>query len=210
MTGQHPRQTNSDCSQQSEHPPRLVELVQRRLLEAHAPASVLINGKHEGLYYFGATDRYLQVAPGEASRDILAMAREGLRAKLRAAIRRAAEENVRTMVTGAHVNRDGSPVGVSIAVIPVLDVGEALFLVSFIDEPGCYARPAATPEAASDSQIAQLEQELDATRVDLHDARRDLKIANEGHKALYGVLPFRPLAGFLSQVPQTRPCDCGT
>ena len=53
----------------------------------------LINARHEGLYYFGPIDRYLKVAVGEASRDLFAMAREGLRTKLRAAIRQAGREH---------------------------------------------------------------------------------------------------------------------
>ena len=65
------------------------ELSQRALLDAYAPASVLINAKHEGLYYFGSADRYLKIVSGEDTRDVLAMAREGLRAKLRSAIQRA-------------------------------------------------------------------------------------------------------------------------
>ncbi len=83
------------------------ELSQRTLLEAYAPASVLINAKHEGLYYFGAADRYLKVASGEDTRDVLAMAREGLRGKLRSAIQRAKEDQTRVTVTGAQVRRDG-------------------------------------------------------------------------------------------------------
>ncbi|HEX3418761.1 MAG TPA: chemotaxis protein CheB, partial [Stellaceae bacterium] len=62
------------------------DLTHRLLLETYAPASVLINRKHECLYYSGPTDRYLRVAAGEPSRELLAMAREGLRNKLRAAI----------------------------------------------------------------------------------------------------------------------------
>ena len=77
------------------------ELSQRALLEAYAPASVLINAKHEGLYYFGSTDRYLKVASGEGTRDVLAMAREGLRAKLRSAIQRAKQDHARVTVSGA-------------------------------------------------------------------------------------------------------------
>ena len=77
-------------AQQTAHRrPGFGELSQRALLEAYAPASVLINAKHEGLYYFGSADRYLKVASGEDTRDVLAMAREGLRAKLRSAIQRA-------------------------------------------------------------------------------------------------------------------------
>jgi hypothetical protein len=66
------------------------DLTQRLLLETYAPASVLINRKYECLYYSGSTDRYLRVAAGEPSRDLLTMAREGLRNKLRAAILQAA------------------------------------------------------------------------------------------------------------------------
>ena len=70
------------------------ELSQRALLEAYAPASVLINAKHEGLYYSGSADGYLKVVSGEGTQDVLAMAREGLRAKLRSAIQRAKQDHV--------------------------------------------------------------------------------------------------------------------
>jgi len=79
----------------------LGDLSQRLLLETYAPASVLINRKQEGLYYFGPTDRYLRTAAGEASRDVIAMAREGLPGKLRAAIRRANQERPNALVTDA-------------------------------------------------------------------------------------------------------------
>src|ERR1700719_3383109 len=84
------------------------DLTQRLLLESYAPASVLINRKHECLYYSGPTDRYLQVAAGEPSRDLLNMAREGLRNKLRAAIQQASREHALTIATGAHASYDGS------------------------------------------------------------------------------------------------------
>ena len=89
-------------AQQTAHRrPGFGELSQRALLEAYAPASVLINAKHEGLYYFGSADRYLKVVSGEDTRDVLAMAREGLRAKLRSAIQRAKQDHARVTVTGA-------------------------------------------------------------------------------------------------------------
>ncbi len=72
---------------------KIGDLARQALLDAYAPASVLINARHEGLYYFGPIDRYLKVAVGEASRDLFAMARDGLRTKLRAAIRQAGREH---------------------------------------------------------------------------------------------------------------------
>src|SRR6185295_19682618 len=91
-----PRQTAKRC-------PGFSELSQRALLEAYAPASVLINDRHEGLYYFGSVDRYLKVASGEGTRDILAMARDGLRAKLRSAVQLAEHDHASVTLTGARV-----------------------------------------------------------------------------------------------------------
>ena len=95
------------------------DLTHRLLIETYAPASVLINRKYECLYYSGPTDRYLRVAAGEPSRDLLAMAREGLRNKLRAAIRQASREHAHAIATGAQASYGGSSVAVSIEVQPV-------------------------------------------------------------------------------------------
>ena len=59
------------------HRPGLGDSPSGLLLEAYAPASVLINRKNECLYYLGATDRYLRVASGEPSRDLLAHGARG-------------------------------------------------------------------------------------------------------------------------------------
>ena len=85
---------------------------------AYAPASVLINSKCEGLHYFGPIDNYLKVPAGDANGDILAMAREGLRHKLRTAILQAGREHARVLVTGAQLRREGRSIAVSIDVRP--------------------------------------------------------------------------------------------
>ena len=139
------------------HRSSLGDLSQRLLLETYAPASVLINSKYECLYYLGATDRYLRVAPGEPSRDLLAMAREGLRHKIRAAIRQASDEGKRAVVAGVRMSERGTSVTVSIAVQPVQNDGENLLLISFIDEPEGEQRRvrSATPEDMAEvSRIA--------------------------------------------------------
>ena len=53
----------------------LADLCRRLVMETYAPAAVLINRKHECLYSLGPTDRYLRVAPGHPTHDLLAMAR---------------------------------------------------------------------------------------------------------------------------------------
>jgi two-component system CheB/CheR fusion protein len=175
-------------SSQAERPPAsrrpsLGDLSQKLLLENYAPASVLINSKCEGLYYFGPVDNYLKVPGGDASGDILAMAREGLRHKLRTAIAQAGREHARTLVTGAQLRREGRSIAVSIDVRPVEgDTGE-MHLVSFIDEREPASRPGAVTEPEA-SQLAQIERELDATREELQGAIRDLELSNEEQKAI--------------------------
>jgi two-component system CheB/CheR fusion protein len=92
----------------------LAELCRRLLVEDYAPAAVLTNRNCEGLYYSGATDDYLAVPAGDAVHDLFAMARDGVRAKLRLAIQRARRENVRVVVTGGRLTRNGVSLAFSV------------------------------------------------------------------------------------------------
>lgn len=163
----------------------LGDLSRKVLLEAFAPASVLVNRKYEGLYYSGAIDNYLKIAAGDANSDILQMAREGLRNKLRLAVQQSASEQARVVMTGAILRRRGHSVPVSIDVRPVeSDAGE-LHLISFIDEHEIAKVRDAPAQADGDaSQVAEIERELDATREELQAAIRDLELSNEEQKAI--------------------------
>jgi two-component system, chemotaxis family, CheB/CheR fusion protein len=160
----------------------LAELCRRLVIENYAPAAVLINGKHECLYYLGPTDRYLRVPTGHPTRDLLAMARPDIRIKLRSAIQRATQENLRIVVDGGRANHTASMF--NIAVHPVLSEGETLLLVCFIDQPTPEQKRGrrATPRDAS--RVAELEQELEATRTELLSAIRNLEISSEQQKAI--------------------------
>ena len=161
------------------------DISERAMLEAYAPASVLINSKHDCLHYVGAVDRYLQIAAGDDNRDIIAMARAGLANKLRSAIRRAKDERQMVFVPGAMIQRDGVSVDVATMVRPVVTEDGPLFLVSFIDEPHIAPRQITATDVGADiSRTLQLETELDATREDLQSAVRDLEIAHEEHRAV--------------------------
>ena len=161
------------------------ELTHRLLIETYAPASVLINRKYECLYYSGPTDRYLRVAAGEPSRDLLDLAREGLRNKLRAAIQEASREHTHATATGAQASYGGVPVTVRIDVRPVQREGEELLLVSFLDEPDRERGPNRQAEPVNDlSRIAELEQELDGTRKELQSTIHAIEIANDEQKAI--------------------------
>ena len=88
-------------------------------------------------------DRYLRVAPGGATHDLLAMAHEDIRTKLRSAVQQANQTNVRTVVTGGRTSHDGQPIAFSIDIYPVTSEGEPLLLICFVqrDDPGAGERP---------------------------------------------------------------------
>ena len=154
------------------------------MIENYAPAAVLINRKFECLYSLGPTDRYLRVAPGHATQDLLAMARPNIRTKLRSAIQQAGQDKALIVVAGGETVRDGDAHSFNIAVQPVLFDGNDLFLICFIDAPKQQKR-SGTPTASEDvSRVGELQQELEATRTELQAAIRNLEISSEEQKAI--------------------------
>jgi two-component system CheB/CheR fusion protein len=160
------------------------ELCRQLVLEAYAPAAVLINRKHECLYSLGPTERYLRVPPGQPTQDLLAMVHQDLRTKLRSAIHQADQAGARIVVAGGRANHDGSPESFSIAVQPVLSDGEELLLICFIDEPKQERRPGGEIIPQDVPRVAELEHELEATRAELKGAIANLEISNEDQKAI--------------------------
>ncbi len=158
---------------------KATDLARQALLDAHAPASVLTNARNEGLYYFGPIDRYLKVTAGEASRDLFVTARDGLRTKLRAAIRQANQQHASVVVGGAQMRRNGDAVRVGISVQPLQTESEEFLLISFSDQPERKKGSKDETEAAEPPHVFQLEQELDATRKELESAIHDLETTND-------------------------------
>jgi two-component system CheB/CheR fusion protein len=166
------------------HQAALAELCRRLVLETYAPAAVLINRKHECLYFLGSTERYLRVAPGHPTHDLLAMAPQDMRPRLRSAIQKASQQGARLVVAGGQTNHNGQASPFNIDVQPVQGEGEELLLVCFVDAPQPaqkQGRPAAPRDAP---RIAELEGELETTRTELQGAIRDLEISNQEQKAI--------------------------
>lgn len=162
----------------------LADLCRRLVMESYAPAAVLINRKYECLYSMGPIDAYLRVAPGLPAHDLLAMARDDVRTKLRSAIQRAHKEHARIVVAGGRMTRNGSELSFSIAVQPVPSEGEELLLVCFVDAPkqeGDGDRPTLPGDA---SRVTELEQELEATTTELQGAIRSLEVSSQEQQAI--------------------------
>jgi two-component system, chemotaxis family, CheB/CheR fusion protein len=159
----------------------LAELCRRLVIESHAPAAVLVNHKLECLFSLGPTERYLRVAPGAPTHDLLAIAHPDMRTKLRSAIQQANHENVRVVTAGGRTTHNGHGISFSIDIQPVLSDGEALLLICFVNETAherSHARPVRLGETTA------LELELETTRAELQGAIRSLEISNEEQKAI--------------------------
>jgi two-component system CheB/CheR fusion protein len=164
-------------SQVLSRPAALADLCQRLVVETYAPKAVLINSKHECLYFLGPADKYLRVAPGCPTHDLLAMTRGGVRTKLRSAIERAIQEKTRIVIPGGRINENGQSQSFSIAAQPVLSEGEELLLICFVDEPNPPPVRAVRPSKEGvPGASAELERELEATKKELQGAIRNLEI----------------------------------
>jgi chemotaxis methyl-accepting protein methylase/signal transduction histidine kinase len=170
------------ASAQHRAPPRAlaaVGIAQQVILERFAPASVLVNTKFEAAYFAGPTERYLAQPRGAPTRDLLSLVREGLRAQLRGALRKAAESDTTVEVPDARVKRGAAFEVVHITVAPTAgnDAHGRLFLVVFQDRP---AAPGAGARKHEDAALVQqLEDELRVTRDDLQNTIERLETSNE-------------------------------
>ena len=158
----------------------------RALIDTFALCSVLIDARQECLHISGTADKYLKVPSGVSSNDLLAMVREGLRPKLRAAIERANRDRARTIVTDAYLHRDHDSSPVCIAVEPVKMHDEELLLVSFLDGSvaGAQTSRLPVPTPAGGPQVADLERRLEDVTRELEIAIHDLDSAKEEQKRI--------------------------
>ena len=172
-------------SQTTSRQTALAELCRRLVIETYAPAAVLINRKYECLYSLGPTDRYLRVASGYPTHDLLAMARHGH--AYQAPLGNPAGqpgERCAIIVAGGRINHNGYTVSFNIDVQPVQSEGEELLLICFVDEPKHEPKRGGAVKPGDVPRIASLEQELDATKTELQGAIRNLEISIEEQRAI--------------------------
>ena len=160
------------------------ELTRRLALENYAPAAVLITADNECLHFLGPIDRFLKIVPGQPAHDLLGLVRDDVRAKLRAAIQQARQENRRVVLPGGRTQHDGQTVGFSIAAQPVMYGGETLMFICFPADPERAQRQARTAASGDAARVTDLEMELNATRTELQGAIRNLEVAGEDQKAI--------------------------
>jgi two-component system CheB/CheR fusion protein len=146
----------------------------RLLLTRYAPPAVVVNGQLEIVQSRGRTGPFLELSPGKASLNLLKMARPGLLFELQSAIDEAKQSGVEVERANLQVDGEGERHQTDVRVLPfrtpVQD--QQNYLIIFEPVRSVAAQAAAvdteplteSERGNKDKQIAQLKQELAATR----------------------------------------------
>lgn len=173
-------------------------LLQRGLLDAYAPAAVLINRGYQILQFHGPTVNFLEFPKGSPTYDLMTLLRDGLRTRVRAAVQHAIEKNQSIVDQNARVKLNGHYKPCILTVRPLTESmgNDRAYLVTFEEKTFIELNEVVEPQSEVDSQapgsmekqqvIEQLEYELNSTRDDLRTTvlelertNEDLKISNE-------------------------------
>ncbi|MGH8231961.1 MAG: CheR family methyltransferase, partial [Steroidobacteraceae bacterium] len=160
----------------------------RLILERYSPPAVVIDNELQIVHFRGQTGRYLEPPPGEATLNVLKMARSGLLHGLRTAITEARHSGARVRREGLRLKHDGASLEINVEVAPVdgaFDAGHFLILFEEAGQPDAAATRRGARGSRSKSaarqpgKVSQLEHELAASREYLQSIIQDLEAANE-------------------------------
>jgi two-component system CheB/CheR fusion protein len=167
----------------------LRQTVYSQVLDRFAPPHVVVNGEGDVVYFSSRTGKFLEPPAGLPNRQLLTMARKGLRLDLRTLFREAVETNRTVTRGGASVEtEDGRVQILTLTMEPLIEYDEPLYLVMFTDDGRTLSREEASARTLFSREGAsiQLEEELRETRERLQSlveeyetALEELKSSNE-------------------------------
>jgi two-component system CheB/CheR fusion protein len=157
---------------------RLSTWANTRVIERFAPPFVVVTADAEALHFSPNLARYLDFPSGTPSQNVLLMARGGLRAPLREALRQAAETGRSVERSGISIHAaDGQTGRVTLLIEPRREQSAAtVFLVVFIEAQE--ARKDAGEQVADTSREVATDRQLEA---ELRDTREQLQSITEEH-----------------------------
>jgi two-component system CheB/CheR fusion protein len=182
------------AGERSGPPGNLDETVGRRaqrVVEAYAPAYVVVDGNYDILHFSGRTGRYLQPSSGAASLNLFSIVDTALRPDLRSVLHQAMASGRKMVHEGITLPVNGSYVSVTVTAEPLPTTGadnsQRLCVVLFQEAGPPKPRETGTDEASAtahkDDTIAHLESELIATRERLQTTIEELETSNEEMKS---------------------------
>ncbi|MFW6324350.1 MAG: chemotaxis protein CheB [Desulfovibrionales bacterium] len=161
------------------------QLMEQTMLARFAPAGVIVDSEHTIRFFHGDTSSFLRPPNGEPRFDILGMARSDLRPTISAGLNKARTE--KRQVTYENVGiRDNEYEHVDISFVPLTSstMRQNIILVTFAGKKADAAKGGTTGEGgASDSRVADMEQELYSLRQNLQATIEELETSNEELKS---------------------------
>jgi two-component system, chemotaxis family, CheB/CheR fusion protein len=157
---------------------------QRTLLDFYGPPSVVINSEGDIIYLNGRTGKYLEPSSGKVNMNVYAMAREGLREELGAAIHNAVARKSAVIVSGIKVKSNGGSTTVNLTVRPLAESAalRGMLLVVFEETVTGQSVEANAGKPSSEGHStppSELEEELHRTRERLQSATEEMQAAQE-------------------------------
>lgn len=170
--------------------PEIHKQADRLVIMHYSPPAVVVNRQLDVLQFRGHTAPFLEHQHGDASLNLMRMAREGLMLDLRALINKAVKQNQRVRQEHVRVRTNGHYGYVHIEALPftVPPSTERFFLVSFEPAPeeqtatgtkgrGLKGRGPAKPTESR--ELSRLREELAATRESLQAIIEEQEATNE-------------------------------
>jgi len=172
--------------------PPIAEVAKSLLVLSFAPAAVVTDLQGNILFVHGETGKYLRPAPGQASLNVVEMARDGLQQDLREAMRLATAEGLPTLNLPLSLVSDGVALGLNLSVRPMPDTHDTrgMLLISFQERPDTVP-PESTRKprgkASADAlriealarELAQAKASMTSMREEQQTSGEELKSTNE-------------------------------
>lgn len=157
----------------------------QRLLEQYAPPSVVVNEEYDIVHLSERAGRYLQVAGGEPSTNLLALIRPELRLELRGALLQAAQRQTNVEARDLPIRIDERGEVVTIRVRPVLREGDPArgFLLVLFEPSTGQPRDEEAAFRSDEPLTRQLEEELLRVKAQLRASSEQYEFQAEELKA---------------------------
>jgi two-component system CheB/CheR fusion protein len=160
--------------------------LERMLVSSYVPASIVVTERGEVVYVHGRTGEYLELAPGVHNRNVLDMAREGLRHELALGLQQVATHDHAWIRDDVFVKSNGGVRKVKLTVQRMRDPEaiRGLILVTFELQDHTDPERPSTPQSTAErgregSQMMVLEADLAYTQASLQKTVQELEAANE-------------------------------
>ncbi len=168
----------------------------QRLIEQYGPPSVVVNEEYDIVHLSERAGRYMQVAGGEATHNLLKLVRPEIRLELRTALYQALQNRTNVEARGVAVQLDGGTRLVNLLVRPVLseaDNSHGFILVLFEDAGADAAASADVVEVVDagepaarrlEDELVRVKAQLRATVEQYETQTEELKASNEELQAM--------------------------